>query len=271
MKKQYFFIPQWQDSGITNELFNGAWALYDYFRNNYTDQVCEIDINASDKPILENNILGYSILVDQLTRIKNKLEEEQPQKVITIGGGCGIEVPIISYLSSKNSNMKLFWFDAHGDLNSPESSSSKHFHGMPLRFLTEKQNNEIDKIVDLVKIENIKLIGTRDLEPPEIDYIKNSKIESVLCDANYLAKIEENIQPDKPAYIHIDLDVIDPKYYGNVKCPIRKGFSISKLVSALSLITSKMNIVGMSILENTEIDKEKIELLSEVFDIIYKV
>jgi uncharacterized protein YfkK (UPF0435 family) len=32
-----------------------------------------------------------------------------------------------------------------------------------------------------------------------------------------------------------------------------------------------MNIVGMSILENTEIDKEKIELLSEVFDIIYKV
>ena len=70
--------------------------------------------------------------------------KKKPDKILTVGGGCGIEIPIVSYFSEKYKNLDVLWFDAHGDLNTPESSPSKYFHGMPLRFLLEEiRNNDI--------------------------------------------------------------------------------------------------------------------------------
>ena len=98
MKKIVLFTPQWQDSGPSKELYEGAVALRDYFRSICRMPVHEIPIDASEDLKVEYNIYGYSVLYDQLQCIGRELEISGADTVFSLGGGCGIEIPVVSYL-----------------------------------------------------------------------------------------------------------------------------------------------------------------------------
>lgn len=266
MKKIYLSAPQWQDSGLSSELYDGAINLRNYCISKFGISTENIDINTSKKPELENNILGYQLLKSKLADIQKTLNKNQPNKVITLGGGCGIELPIVSYLSKKYPELFLYWFDAHGDLNSPETSVSKHFHGMPLRFITEKQDNDIFESFCQVPFHRISLIGARELDKPEADYIQAKEIRTIGINQKYQSELNDCIQPGKYAYIHIDLDVLDPAEYKNVKCPVKNGLSIEVLEESAKLMIEKMNVVGISILENTETKESEIDKLHRILE-----
>lgn len=271
MKKINLFAPQWQGSGKTKELFQGAQALKDYCISlNKTIQFINIPISEALDLKVENNIYGFTIIEDQLTNIKKILFKEHPDLIFSIGGGCGIEIPIVSYLTDIYHSMDIFWFDAHGDLNTPETSPSKFFHGMPLRFLLEEiPKNNISSIFNKISNRDITLIGSRDLDNAEVDYIQKEQIRifnmessfEILKDhvSNYLEK-----SLNSHAYLHIDLDVLDPKYYRNVKCPTENGLSIETLLLIIKKIREKRKIAGLSILENTELDSAKITKIEQL-------
>lgn len=267
MNKLYLFVPQWQDSGVSKKLYKGAYSLKKYIQNISQVVFMDVKVDTIEKPVLSNKIFGYSIIIKQLSEIAQILKKNKPDKIVSIGGGCGIEVPIISYLRDYYSNLQVFWFDAHGDLNSPESSTSKHFHGMPLRFIVENQNNEISKNIHTIAVNNVHLIGTRDLDVPEEEYIIKNNINRIHVGVNYWVDICKATNISSPAYIHIDLDVINPIEYRNVKCPAANGLCINELVESIKYIKRKMNIVGLSILENTETNQNKIK---KIEDILYE-
>ncbi|NUS03623.1 MAG: arginase family protein, partial [Nonomuraea sp.] len=57
--------------------------------------------------------------------------------VVTAGGDCGVELePVAAARRRFGERLVVVWFDAHGDLNTPDSSPSGAFHGMVLRALT---------------------------------------------------------------------------------------------------------------------------------------
>jgi len=272
MKKINLFAPQWQGSGKTKELFKGAYAFLQYCRTLRAFDLIEIPIFDSTDLIIENNIFGYSALYKQLKNIREAIELEMPDKILTIGGGCGVEVPIISYFGNRYDSFDIFWFDAHGDLNTPESSSSKHFHGMPLRFLVDEiKNNPISRFFSRIPINNITLIGTRDLDDEEIDFISKNQLKVISSKTNW-DDIETNLSKilqtdNKKTYLHIDLDVLDPKYYKNVKCPSMNGMTIEQLIHIIKQIISERQIIGISLLENTETDHKNIKKIDELIKI----
>ncbi|QEN06709.1 arginase family protein [Oceanispirochaeta crateris] len=266
MDKQYIFAPQWQDSGHTNELYDGALALKQYFQTLSNEEIQEIQIKDHQSEKTENNVLGYSIIEDQLLEIDSLLRSHQSKKVMAIGGGCGIEVPIVSYLSERYEDLQLFWFDAHGDLNSPQTSPSKYFHGMPLRFITERQKNTIGQRYNTVPTQNVHLVGVRDLDAPEGEYMTKHKMDFIPIDHMILKSLHASLQAEKTAYIHIDLDVLDPSEYQNVKCPVKNGLKISQLLELIKTIKENMNIVGISILENTETNMDSIAKLKQIME-----
>jgi arginase len=50
--------------------------------------------------------------------------------VVTVGGTCGVEAAPVAYLNERYAgDLAIVWFDAHGDLNAPDTSPSGHFHG----------------------------------------------------------------------------------------------------------------------------------------------
>ncbi len=127
-------FPQWQGSGNTKELFHGAKLIENHFCEKIN--FAEVIVSTETKNEIQNGIYAYSSIVKQLNKAYNIIDVESPEKILTIGGDCGVELAPVSFLNSKYSNdLAVIWFDAHGDLNIPEKSLSHHFHGMPLRAL----------------------------------------------------------------------------------------------------------------------------------------
>ena len=255
---------QWQGSGYTNELYSGAKALGKYI-GKFGVEFDEVEISGTGNLVIENDIVGYSVIKEQLARISESIIRKNPAKILTIGGGCGIEIPVISYFAEKSDDLKVIWFDAHGDLNTPEESNSKLFHGMPLRFLVDEiKNNEVSEKYMKIKKSNVVLLGTRDLDPAEITFINDNDIKKVTVegyrqDENQL----KNLKGTK-VYVHLDLDVIDPDDYRNIKCPVKNGFLIEEVVKIIRKIQETNEIVGISILENIEENEQGLSKLDEL-------
>ena len=110
-----------------------------------------------------------------------------PERPLVLGGCCCSHVGAIEALSARFDRLALVWLDAHGDLNTPESSPSGNQWGMPLRMVLDAGS---------VRIEDTVLIGARNLDPPEEAFIRDSglatgadAIDAVLegADAVYVA------------------------------------------------------------------------------------
>lgn len=98
--------------------------------------------------------------------------------------------------------------DAHADLNTPESSPSKAFHGMPLRILLGEGNSAfVDLLFSNLEPAQICYVGLRDLDDPESEYIMQHNITTI---ADCLFEdVQDKIKHFKNVYIHLDLDVLD--------------------------------------------------------------
>ncbi|MBA2895535.1 arginase family protein [Nonomuraea soli] len=168
-----------------------------------------------------------------------------PGPVLTVGGDCSVDlVPVARAVSQYGARLKVFWFDAHGDLNTPESSPSGAFHGMVLRTLTGTGPASLvpDTLLDP---ERIVLAGVRDLDPGEQAYVASSGITH-LRDTSGL---ESALAPGDVAYIHIDLDVLDPGVFSSVGTPAPGGLQPGELLDAVAAIASVAEVVGMAITE----------------------
>ncbi len=91
--------------------------------------------------------------------------------MVTVGGDCGVELePVAAARLAYGDRLVVVWFDAHGDVNTPDSSPSGAYHGMVLRALTGEgpQGLVPDACLDPGRI---VLAGVRDLDPAEADFV----------------------------------------------------------------------------------------------------
>ena len=98
----------------------------------------------------------------------------------------------------------VLWLDAHGDLNTPESSPSGNEWGMPLRMLLDRGT---------VAAADVVLWGARNLDPPEEEYIAATGIDD---DPAALLDRAEAV------YVALDCDVLDPASWRS-SCPSPAG------------------------------------------------
>ena len=270
MKKHVnIFFPQWQ--GGKNKLtYEGAVEI----KKNYLSKkpFVDVEVTLEDNDPIENDIIGYQSIVKQLEQCKNLIIEEKPTTIFTVGGGCDIVIAPISYLNSKtNGDLTVLWFDAHGDLNTPETSMSKAFHGMPLRVLLGEGNKKIlDHAFSRLRPSQIVLLGTRDLDDAETQYIEEKNIHLVKVD-----DIESNensvldaikSKGSENLYIHIDLDVIDPKEFSHVPLPVLGGLKIHTLSRLLKALDKEFTILGLSLTEYQRSGEQTIHILQEIID-----
>jgi arginase family enzyme len=114
---------------------------------------------------------------------------ELPARPLVLGGCCCSHVGAVRELARRHGRIGVVWIDAHGDLNTPESSPSGNAWGMPLRMLIDAGD---------VEPRDVTLLGARNLDPPEAAFIEEAGINT-----------EAGELPDK-LYIALDADVADP-------------------------------------------------------------
>jgi arginase family enzyme/very-short-patch-repair endonuclease len=171
------------------------------------------------------------------------------EHTVTVGGDCGVEVaPIEAALAVHGDGLVVVWFDAHGDLNTPESSPSGAFHGMVLRTLLGEGPAELAPRRTL-RPAQVVLAGVRALDPAEKAYAEENKITQVEPAA--LASLPAVVTAMLPraVYVHIDLDVLDPTRFASVGTPEPGGVTPEDLVTAVRALTDRFPVAGLSITE----------------------
>ncbi len=267
MKTQHLnlFYPQWQGGG--RELMTGACELEAQYIKGFP--FTKVYVPMEDPCLIEKDIIGYWSILNQLTDACEKISTASPETIFTIGGGCDVEIPPVSYLNHNlNGDLTILWIDAHGDLNTPKSSTSHKFHGMPLRALLGEGDNKISEMIPTPLCpEQLIMIGQRSLDFPEIQYIQENSIEMFTID-----QISENTEPlikailgkSQNIYIHIDLDVLDKNEFPFVSVPEKDGMKKSVLMDVLQEIRDKFVVKGLSLLEYTGSGECEIQLLNDI-------
>jgi hypothetical protein len=132
---------------------------------------------------------------------------ELPERPLVLGGCCCAHVGAVRELARRHGRIAVVWIDAHGDLNTPESSPSGNVWGMPLRMLIDAGD---------VAAEDVTLLGARSLDPPEEAFIAAAGIR------RELAELPAHV------YVAVDCDVIEPPQL-DVFMPEPGGLSLAEL------------------------------------------
>lgn len=262
-------FPQWQGSGNNKDLYNGVKLIQEHLLKDQTFN--EIQVSLDVELVEKNNIIGYDYIYSQLAETVKVLEKEKPDKIFLIGGDCGTELAPVTYLNKKlGGDLNVLWLDAHGDLNTPESSPSKAFHGMPLRaILGEGDSSILDLCFSKLSPKQVSLVGGRDFDRPEIDYIRNHNMENLPIDKIKKGDVDLNFIKEKGynnIYIHLDLDVLDPESFPHVMLPVSNGFDFQSLLRFINDLKNIYNVVGYSIQEFSPLDSDSVKLLKELVD-----
>ncbi len=85
-----------------------------------------------------------------------------PARPLVLGGCCCSHVGAVEGLAARHGRVGVLWLDAHGDLNTPETSPSGNEWGMPLRMLLDRGT---------IAAADVVLWGARNLDPPEEEFI----------------------------------------------------------------------------------------------------
>lgn len=178
---------------------------------------------------------------------------------ITIGGDCGVELAAVSHVADQG-EIALIWFDAHADLNTPASSPSSCFNGMVLRTLL---GDGAPGLVPARPLEsgNVILVGARELDAPEDEYLAESGIALIDADALTPKRLVDAVKKTgaSRAYIHVDFDVLDPAELRGLDSPVPFGVTAAALLDSIRAVKEKYELVGAGLTEFAPTSPEQAE------------
>ena len=165
---------------------------------------------------------------DTLDEQSAALAAALPERPLVLGGCCCAHVGAVQGLAARFHKLGVVWLDAHGDLNTPETSPSGNLWGMPLRMLLDD---------GVLSPGDVALVGARALDPPEADYLAEHGIDDSL---------ERALDGINAVYIALDLDVLDPSEV-EVFVPERDGPSADAVESILREVVSRARLAGIGV------------------------
>lgn len=248
----FLIVPQWQGSGSSRalRLIDGADEIRGDLPVARTTTVV-VPYEAG-----ENQDTGVD-RITSLCTIRDLVDDALASiddTVVIVGGDCGIELaPISRAVRLGGGRTAVVWFDAHPDLNTPETSESHAFHGMILRtLLGDGAERLVPAIGSRVEPAMLVLAGTRAFDEAEAEYVDTNAIEVVdsiaLADPLRVVEILE-ARGVESVYIHVDLDVLDPSEVEGISFPEPFGPSRTDLVAAIAALRERFTIVGAGITE----------------------
>lgn len=181
---------------------------------------------------------------------------------ITLGGDHALATGSVAGVSKYfNGDIAVIWIDAHGDINTFETSPSGNVHGMPLaasmgfgdKSLTDLYFNGIK-----VKKENVFIIGARDLDEGELQLIKDKELTVWTMDKVREIGVEQvceellealKVRGIKNIHLSFDIDSVDPEIMKGTGTPVPGGFNIKDAEKLLTTIFNTRLVKAMDFVE----------------------
>jgi arginase len=215
----------------------------------------------------------YSMDLDPVTQVRNadaiamyaRKQAEILQTVLlrgnfalVLGGDCSILIGNALALK-RLGNYKLFFIDGHTDYMGPEQSASHGAAGMDLAIVTgngHEKLSSIDEQVPYFREENTWCVGNREYDPDYVATIEKTNIHYIdlkslrragiiNCVQGFFTSLESDL-PDG-FWIHLDMDVLDPKIMPAVDSPDPGGLEWSELIMMLENLLLHPLCTGLEI------------------------
>jgi arginase len=208
--------------------------------------------------------------LQQVLEVSEQLAEaveqamQQNTLALTIGGDHSLAIGslagVSSYYRKQQENFGLLWFDAHGDINTPETSPSGNIHGMPVAVALGKGDANLTGLRGFspkVDARRTVLLGTRELDHGERVHIKETGVTAFTMrdiDRLGLARITDlalNTVGADVSGLHVsfDLDVMDPDVAPGVCLPARGGLTYREAALALTLVAETELVRSIDMVE----------------------
>ena len=210
----------------------------------------------------------------QVTKANEQLAQMVDEQVgqgsfpLILGGDHSIAIGSLAGISKHYKNLGVIWYDAHGDLNTEETSPSGNIHGMPLAASLGLGHSNLTKLHGYspkIKPENIVIVGARSLDAGEKDLIKEKGIKVYTMheiDRRGMAQVME----EALSYLHertdglhlsLDLDGLDPTEAPGVGTPVIGGLSYRESHLAMEMIAETEMLTSAEFVEVNPILDEK--------------
>jgi len=189
------------------------------------------------------------------------------QTPLVLGGDHSIALGTLVGMASAHGPGGVLWIDAHGDLNTPESSPSGNVHGMVLAAALGLGGRAFDYegwTLPAVEAGRLSLFGVRSLDQGERELLK--KLDAKVYTMADIDRIGvEHCMRDAiahasgAAFLHVslDLDVVDPETAPGVGTPVRGGLSYREAHLAMEVVAESAKADSFDVVEvNPVLDRE---------------
>jgi len=183
---------------------------------------------------------------------------------LVLGGDHSIAVGSCSGVSDffrkQDKKIGYLWLDAHGDMNTPETSPSGNVHGMPLAALIGYGAPEMAGLLGYqpkVEPRNVSIVGVRDLDPKERRLVKESGVHAFTMrdiDERGMHEVMSNAlrfasDDTDGIAVSLDMDFVDPGDAPGVGTPIQGGVTYREGHLAMEMIADSKAMVSLEIVE----------------------
>jgi len=183
---------------------------------------------------------------------------------LVLGGdhsiAAGVAAGVANFFRKDKKQIGYLWLDAHGDMNTPESSPSGNVHGMPLAAI---MGYGAPELVDLLGFKpkaepgNIVIVGARDLDAQERKIVKKSGLH-VFTMRDIDERGMREVMSDALKYamddtdgiaVSLDMDFVDPADAPGVGTPVRGGVTYREAHLAMEMIADSEAMASLEVVE----------------------
>ncbi|NMM62766.1 arginase [Clostridium sp. P21] len=264
-KKGVEFGPnKLREKGIKEILTKNNHTVYDY-GNLYVK-----DITEKEKFDFHSNMKYLKSIIDVNKNLAHEVYSSLTSNSfpLIIGGDHSLGLGSISGASKYNRDIAVIWVDAHGDINTHETSPTGNVHGMPLAAAMGIGFNELtDLYYKGVKVnsKNVFIIGARDLDDGEKALIKHKDlnvystkdIENIGIE-KILKEVHSQITDNGISRIHLsfDIDCLDSDLVPGTGTPVKNGMNLEQAKYLLKYLMETTLVKSMDFVElNPMLDK----------------
>lgn len=250
-------------AGVSERLENLGYTVHD-------EGDIKVEIRERVQADPDTNLKNLKAVAQATESLSQKVDEivRLDRFPLVLGGDHSIAIGTLAGVAKHSENLGVIWYDAHGDLNTAETSPSGNIHGMPLAVslgIGHPVLTNIGGYAPKVKPENIVIIGARSLDEGEKELIKEKGIKVYTMheiDRLGMTKvIEETIAYLKErtdrVHLSLDLDGLDPDDAPGVGTPVVGGISYRESHLAMEMLFEANIITSAEFVEINPILDER--------------
>ena len=241
-----------------------------YYKAGVPFEVVQASYHHENYPLEEGEFFSYdpAVFSEALGALCGSICNEaaagirKGNAVMLTGGGCEHAPGIIGALQQAlgaDTKIGLIWLDAHGDINTPETSISGRPGGMPLAVCTGLGCESWQKAAGIEKplpLENVLLTDGRELDDAEATIIKGGQILYLdTADFNrqqvWRRKVKEFADRVDVIFLHMDQDILDAQYIPNSLMPTPGGPELVTVLENIKAVMETGKVLAFSLVSVT--------------------